>query len=328
MLEEIEQIDVSTLEKQGGEAPVIRLVNLMLMSAIQKGASDIHIEPYEKEFRVRFRIDGILYNVMAPPMKFRDAITSRIKIMAKLDIAEKRLPQDGRIKIRFGDAEGGTKEIDFRVSILPTLFGEKIVMRLLDKDKLMLDMTKLGFEPDSLRKLETAISKPWGMVLVTGPTGSGKTNTLYSSIAKINTPETNIMTAEDPVEFNLVGVNQVQVRENIGLELRRRAALLPAPGPQHHPGRRNPRLRDRGDRGQGVADGPPRALDAAHQRRAEHDQPPDEHGHRAVPGGELGQPDLRAAPGAPSVHAVQGPTPHDPKALDRRRLHAGGGARR
>jgi type IV pilus assembly protein PilB len=217
VLEELEQIDVASLEKQGGEAPVIRLVNLMMMSAIQKGASDIHIEPYEKEFRVRFRIDGILYNVMAPPMKFRDAITSRIKIMAKLDIAEKRLPQDGRIKIRFADGEGNTKEIDFRVSCLPTLFGEKIVLRLLDKDKLMLDMTKLGFEPVSLKKLEVAISKPWGMVLVTGPTGSGKTNTLYSSISKINTHETNIMTAEDPVEFNLVGVNQVQVRENIGL---------------------------------------------------------------------------------------------------------------
>ena len=216
VLEEMEQIDVSSLERQSGEAPVIRLVNLMLMSAIQKGASDIHIEPYEKEFRVRFRIDGILYNVMAPPMKFRDAITSRLKIMSKLDIAEKRLPQDGRIKIRFA-ADGATKEIDFRVSCLPTLFGEKIVLRLLDKDKLMLDMTKLGFEPDSLRKLEVAIAKPWGMVLVTGPTGSGKTNTLYSSISKINTPETNIMTAEDPVEFNMVGVNQVQVRENIGL---------------------------------------------------------------------------------------------------------------
>jgi type IV pilus assembly protein PilB len=216
LLEEMEQIDVASLERQGGEAPVIRLVNLMLMSAIQKGASDIHIEPYEKEFRVRFRIDGILYNVMAPPMKFRDAITSRIKIMAKLDIAEKRLPQDGRIKIRFA-VDGAVKEIDFRVSCLPTLFGEKIVLRLLDKDKLMLDMTKLGFEPESLSKLEIAIAKPWGMVLVTGPTGSGKTNTLYSSIAKINTHETNIMTAEDPVEFNLVGVNQVQVRENIGL---------------------------------------------------------------------------------------------------------------
>jgi type IV pilus assembly protein PilB len=216
LLEEMEQIDVASLERQGGEAPVIRLVNLMMMSAIQKGASDIHIEPYEKEFRVRFRIDGILYNVMAPPMKFRDAITSRIKIMAKLDIAEKRLPQDGRIKIRFA-VDGATKEIDFRVSCLPTLFGEKIVLRLLDKDKLMLDMTKLGFELDSLRKLEIAIAKPWGMVLVTGPTGSGKTNTLYSSISRINTAETNIMTAEDPVEFNLVGVNQVQVRENIGL---------------------------------------------------------------------------------------------------------------
>jgi type IV pilus assembly protein PilB len=216
LLEDLEEIDATTLEKQGGEAPVIRLVNLVLMSAIQKGASDIHIEPYEREFRVRFRIDGTLYNVMAPPMRFRDAITSRIKIMSKLDIAEKRLPQDGRIKIRFNESGQG-KEIDFRVSCLPTLFGEKIVMRLLDKDKLMLDMTKLGFEEESLKRLEVAIQKPWGMVLVTGPTGSGKTNTLYSSISRINTEDTNIMTAEDPVEFNLPGVNQVQVRENIGL---------------------------------------------------------------------------------------------------------------
>src|SRR6187549_1587769 len=216
VLSELEEISAEALQRQGEEAPVIKLVNVILMSAIQKGASDIHVEPYEKEYRVRYRVDGILYSIMAPPMKFRDAITSRIKIMAKLDIAEKRLPQDGRIKIRFA-VDGATKEIDFRVSCLPTLFGEKIVLRLLDKDKLMLDMTKLGFETESLSKLETAISKPWGMVLVTGPTGSGKTNTLYSSIAKINTPETNIMTAEDPVEFNLVGVNQVQVRDNIGL---------------------------------------------------------------------------------------------------------------
>ena len=216
VLQEMEEISAESLEKQGGEAPVIKLVNVVLMSAIQKGASDIHIEPYEKEFRVRYRVDGILYNIMAPPMKMRDAITSRIKIMAKLDIAEKRLPQDGRIKIRFSD-NGNSKDIDFRVSCLPTLFGEKIVMRLLDKDKLMLDMTKLGFESESLARFEVAIGKPWGMVLVTGPTGSGKTNTLYSSLAKINTPETNIMTAEDPVEFNLPGINQVQVRENIGL---------------------------------------------------------------------------------------------------------------
>ena len=216
VLEDLEEISVEMLAKQGEEAPVIKLVNVILMSAIQKGASDIHIEPYEKEFRVRYRVDGLLYNIMQPPMKFRDAMTSRIKIMAKLDIAEKRLPQDGRIKIRFQD-NGSAKEIDFRVSSLPTLFGEKIVMRLLDKDKLMLDMTKLGFESESLARFESAIAKPWGMVLVTGPTGSGKTNTLYSSISKINTPETNIMTAEDPVEFNLMGVNQVQVRENIGL---------------------------------------------------------------------------------------------------------------
>jgi type IV pilus assembly protein PilB len=216
VLEEFEEISAEALAKQGEEAPVIKLVNVILMSAIQKGASDIHIEPYEKELRVRYRIDGILYNIMQPPMKFRDAITSRIKIMSKLDIAEKRLPQDGRIKIRFQD-NGEMRDIDFRVSCLPTLFGEKIVLRLLDKTKLMLDMTKLGFESESLHRFETAISKPWGMVLVTGPTGSGKTNTLYSSIARINTPETNIMTAEDPVEFNLMGVNQVQVRESIGL---------------------------------------------------------------------------------------------------------------
>src|SRR3954452_1626399 len=216
VLEELEEISAEALAKQGEEAPVVRLVNVVLMSAIQKGASDIHIEPYEKELRVRYRIDGILYNIMAPPMKYRDAIVSRVKIMSKLDIAEKRLPQDGRIKIRYNES-GEPKEIDFRVSVLPTLFGEKIVLRLLDKDKLMLDMTRLGFEPESLEKFELAIQRPWGMVLVTGPTGSGKTNTLYSSISKINTPETNIMTAEDPVEFNLAGVNQVQVRENIGL---------------------------------------------------------------------------------------------------------------
>jgi type IV pilus assembly protein PilB len=216
VLDDLQEISADALARAGEDAPVVRLVNVVLMSAIQKGASDIHIEPYEKELRVRYRIDGILYNIMSPPMKFRDAISSRVKIMAKLDIAEKRLPQDGRIKIRFNESGVG-KEIDFRVSVLPTLFGEKIVMRLLDKDKLMLDMTKLGFEAESLAKFEAAILRPWGMVLVTGPTGSGKTNTLYSSISKVNTPETNIMTAEDPVEFNLVGINQVQVRESIGL---------------------------------------------------------------------------------------------------------------
>jgi type IV pilus assembly protein PilB len=216
VLEEDEALDVAALAEGAEEAPVVKLVNLILTDAIKRGASDIHIEPYEKEFRVRFRIDGILYEIMNPPLKLKDAITSRMTILAKLDISEKRLPQDGRIKLRMKLNEK-MKELDFRVSVLPTLFGEKIVMRLLDKDNLRLDMTKLGFEPESLAKFEEAIFKPWGMVLVTGPTGSGKTNTLYSALAKVNSPEVNILTAEDPVEFNLPGINQVQMKESIGL---------------------------------------------------------------------------------------------------------------
>jgi len=216
VLEDDEELDLATLEAATEEAPVVKLVNIILTDSIKKSASDIHIEPYEKDFRVRFRIDGVLYEIMHPPMKLRDAITSRLKIMAKLDISEKRLPQDGRIKIKM-KLGGKTKEMDYRVSCLPTLFGEKIVLRLLDKDNLMLDMTKLGFESESLQKFERTILKPYGMVLVTGPTGSGKTNTLYSSMHRVNTPETNIMTAEDPVEFNLHGINQVQMKEQIGL---------------------------------------------------------------------------------------------------------------
>jgi len=214
--------DTATLERQGSEAPVIRLVNALMLSAIQRGASDIHLEPYEREMRIRFRIDGVLQAVLAPALKYRDPITSRIKIMAQLDIAEKRLPQDGRIKARFNEpglpgGAVGVREIDFRVSCLPTLFGEKIVLRLLDRKQLRLDMTKLGFEAAALARFETAIRRPWGMVLVTGPTGSGKTNTLYSAISQLNQPGVNILTAEDPVEFNLAGINQVQVRDSIGL---------------------------------------------------------------------------------------------------------------
>jgi type IV pilus assembly protein PilB len=216
VLEEEEELDLNALEAATEEAPVVKLVNILLTDSIKKSASDIHIEPYEKDFRVRFRIDGVLYEIMHPPLKLKDAITSRLKIMAKLDISEKRLPQDGRIKIKM-KLGGKPKEMDYRVSVLPTLFGEKIVLRLLDKDNLMLDMTKLGFEQESLTKFERQILKPYGMVLVTGPTGSGKTNTLYSSMHRVNTPETNIMTAEDPVEFNLHGINQVQTKESIGL---------------------------------------------------------------------------------------------------------------
>ena len=213
---EEQEMDLAALERAAEEAPIIKLVNLILTDAVKRGASDIHIEPYEKELRVRFRVDGILQEVMSPPLKLRDAIASRIKIMSKLDISEKRLPQDGRIMIKYRKG-GGIKELDFRVSTVPTLHGEKIVMRLLDKENLRLDMTKLGFERESLDKYERSILRPYGMVLVTGPTGSGKTNTLYSSVARLNTIETNIMTAEDPVEFQLQGINQVQMKEQIGL---------------------------------------------------------------------------------------------------------------
>jgi type IV pilus assembly protein PilB len=214
--EDESSLNLAALEKAAEEAPVIKLVNYILTDAVKRGASDIHMEPYEKEYRVRYRVDGMLATIMNPPNKLRDAIISRVKIMAKLDISEKRLPQDGRIMIRMMH-NGKKKQLDFRVSVLPTLFGEKIVMRLLDKENLRLDMTKLGFEAESLAKFQKAIFKPYGMVLVTGPTGSGKTNTLYSSIAQLNKPDTNIVTAEDPVEFQLPGINQVQMKEQIGL---------------------------------------------------------------------------------------------------------------
>jgi type IV pilus assembly protein PilB len=206
-------IDLTELAKSSEEAPVVRLVNLILIDAIKRNASDIHIEPYEKSMRVRFRIDGVLYETMNPPLRLSNAIISRIKIMSAMDIAERRLPQDGRIKLRIGRG----KEMDFRVSCLPTLFGEKIVLRLLDKSNLQLDMTKLGFEPEPLADFKTAIHRPFGMVLVTGPTGSGKTTTLYSALAELNKTTENISTAEDPVEFNLMGINQVQMNDGIGL---------------------------------------------------------------------------------------------------------------
>ncbi len=203
--------DVFELKESADEAPVVRLMNMILVDAIRRGASDIHLEPYEKVFRVRFRIDGVLQEIMGPPKRLEAALTSRVKIMANLDIAERRLPQDGRIKLRYHD-----REIDFRVSTLPTIFGEKTVMRLLDKESLQLDLTKLGFDPWSLEQFNRAIRNPYGMIMITGPTGSGKTTTLYSAIHTINSPDINIMTAEDPVEYNLKGVNQLQVNDEIG----------------------------------------------------------------------------------------------------------------
>jgi len=213
VVQDEEEVDLSDLKKAVDDAPVVKLVNLILTDAIKKGASDIHIEPYEKTFRVRYRVDGVLHEVMKPPIKLKNAIVSRIKIMSQLDIAERRLPQDGRIKLKLSKS----KEMDYRVSVLPTLFGEKVVMRLLDKSNLQLDMTKLGFEEQALKDFMGAIHKPWGIVLVTGPTGSGKTTTLYSALSELNKISENISTAEDPVEFNLLGINQVQIHEDIGL---------------------------------------------------------------------------------------------------------------
>ena len=211
IVEEMDE-DSGAAEAQSEDAPVVKLVNSLIADAVNKGASDIHVEPFEKKLRVRYRIDGVLHEMMSPPYKMKGAVTSRLKIMAELDIAEKRVPQDGRIKIRIGP-----KKIDLRVSSLPTIFGEKIVMRILDKTNLQIDLTKLGFQPEALQKLVRGIEMPYGMVLVTGPTGSGKTTTLYSALNKINLPEYNIMTAEDPVEYNIDGINQVMVHEEIGL---------------------------------------------------------------------------------------------------------------
>src|SRR5208283_4920329 len=211
IVQSMEEMDAS-MEDAAETAPVVKLINLILMDAIRKQASDIHMEPYEKTMRVRFRIDGVLYEVMRPPTHLKNALISRIKIMSRLDIAERRLPQDGRIKLR---AKG--REMDFRVSVMPTLFGEKVVLRLLDKGSLQLDMTKLGFEEIQYKNFREAIYMPFGMVLVTGPTGSGKTTTLYSALSDLNKVSHNISTAEDPIEYNLTGINQVQMHEAIGL---------------------------------------------------------------------------------------------------------------
>jgi type IV pilus assembly protein PilB len=220
-IDQIEEIkdepEEGEIEEVPDEAPIITLVNNIFVEAIKKGASDVHFEPYEKSFRVRYRIDGILYETMNLPMKFKNPLTSRVKIMSNMDIAEKRLPQDGRIKMRAKIDKAGKKEVDMRISCLPTIFGEKIVARILDRDNLNIDLNKLGFEPESLTTFQRAIARPWGIILVSGPTGSGKTNTLYSAISTLNGMEKNIMTAEDPVEFYMPGINQVNIRDEINL---------------------------------------------------------------------------------------------------------------
>ncbi len=269
VIEEGDGGDILDLEKSAAEAPVVTLVNMILLDAIKKGASDIHVEPYEKEFRVRFRIDGVLYEVMKPPMKLRAAMISRLKIMSHLDIAERRLPQDGRIKLRLGKG----KEMDFRVSVCPTLYGEKVVLRLLDKSNLQLDMTKLGFEEQQMKDFLEAIDRPYGMVLVTGPTGSGKTTTLYSALSAPERGGLEHQHRRGPRRVQLLRDQPGPDARGHRPQLRRRPPQLPAAGPGHHHGGRDPGLRDRRDRGQGRPHRPPGALHPPHQRRPRHHHP-------------------------------------------------------
>ncbi len=276
-LDEIE--DIEQLKDLASEAPVIRLVNLIISKAIESRASDIHIEPFEKDLKVRYRIDGILYDVESPPKKLKAAVISRVKIMAKLNIAERRLPQDGRIKLKVLG-----KDIDLRVSTLPTMYGESVVMRILDKSNTNLyDIRRLGFPEDSLHDLEGLIRRPHGIMLVTGPTGSGKTTTLYSALDTINLPDKKIITIEDPVEYQMDGVNQIQVNPQIGLDLRIRPAPYRPPGSGRHHGRRNPRPGNRRDCDPGRIDRPPRVFNPAHQRCSQRHHTPGGHGGRGLP---------------------------------------------
>ena len=302
---EEQEMDLATLERAAEEAPIIKLVNLVLTDAVKRGASDIHIEPYERELRVRFRVDGILQAVMTPPLKLKDAITSRIKIMSKLDISEKRLPQDGRIMIKYRK-DGRIKELDFRVSTVPTLFGEKIVMRLLDKENLRLDMTKLGFEPESLAKFERAILRPYGMVLVTGPTGFGQDEYALLVGGAVEYRRYKYYDRRGSGGVSASGDQSGADEGSNRAELCIGVARVSAAGSQHYSGRRDSGFRDGGNRGEGRANRPPGFVDAAYQRRAFDDQPPDEHGHRAVSGGDFSEPDLRAAAGAAHLRGLQG----------------------
>ena len=284
------------------DAPIVRFVNKLLLDAIRRGASDIHFEPYEKMYRIRLRMDGMLKEVAQPPVQLAMKLSARLKVMSRLDIAERRVPQDGRIKMKLSK----TRAIDFRVSTCPTLFGEKIVCRILDPSQAMLGIDSLGYEPFQREIYLKNLAKPQGMILVTGPTGSGKTVSLYTGLNILNREDTNISTAEDPAEINLPGVNQVNVNNKVGLTFAARAARVPAPGSGRRHGRRNPRPRDGGNRHQGRADRPLGDVHAAHQRRAADAHASRRHGREALRHRDLGQPDHRAAPGAPAVLAVQG----------------------
>ena len=301
-----ELVDIQQLRTQAADPPVVKVVNYVLSRAAADGASDIHVEAYEDRTRVRYRIDGLLFDLLEVPRSLHLAVVSRLKIISRLDIAERRLPQDGSFASHIND-----REIDFRVSTLPTIYGEKVVLRLLEKEAVVQHYTleNLGFEPEQLEVFMRAIKRPWGMVLLTGPTGSGKSTTLHTAIKAIKSPRKNIITVEDPVEYRQPGIQQVQVKSEIGFDFSRCAPLHPAPGPGHHHGRRDPRRRDGADRGAGRAHGPPRAVDAAHQRRDLDAGAPHQYRRGPLPGGDRGE--RRRGPAAGQAHlpALQGGVP-------------------
>ncbi len=306
---DLENLEVSAGDEEVGEAvssqdvddaPIVRFVNKVMLDAIKRGASDIHFEPYEKHFRIRLRQDGVLTEIARPPVALSMKVAARLKVMARLDIAERRIPQDGRIKMKLSK----NRAIDFRVNTCPTLFGEKVVCRLLDPSSAQLGIDALGYEENQKKLYLENLAKPYGMILVTGPTGSGKTVSLYTGLNILNTADRNISTAEDPVEINMAG-HQPGQRESEGrAHVRRGAARVPAPRPRRHHGRRDPRPRNGGDRDQGGANRSPRAVDAAHERRAEDAHASRRHGRQAVRDRELGQPDHRAASRARALHAT------------------------
>ena len=295
-----EDIDLDKLAADSEDGPVIKIVNLILVQALRDRASDIHIEPAEKSVRLRYRMDGNLVEASGPPKSLQLAIASRIKILAGLNIAERRVPQDGRFRIRVSG-----KEVDLRISFLPTVYGEKIVIRILDKGALTGSIEQMGMDEVTLDKFRKAIDAPHGMILVTGPTGSGKTTTLYSVLSELNKPEYNIVTVEDPVEYQLQGINQVAVKADVGLDFLQRPALHFASGPGHRHDRGDSRQRDGRHRRQGRAHGPPGALDASHQRRRRRDHASGRHGHRAVFDLQLRATDVRTTPRAPHLPKLQ-----------------------
>ena len=282
------------------DAPIVRFVNKVMLDAIRRGASDIHFEPYERAYRIRFRLDGILKEVAAPPVVLAGKLAARLKVMSRLDIAERRVPQDGRIKMKISK----TRAIDFRVSTCPTLFGEKVVMRILDPSSAMLGIDALGYEAFQKEFYLAALSRPHGMILVTGPTGSGKTVSLYTGLNILNIEDSNISTAEDPVEIMLQRRQPGEHQPEGRAHLRGSLARLPAPGSGHHHGRRDPRPRDGRDRAQGGADRSPRAVHAAHERRAQDAHPPDGHGRQALRDRDVGQPDHRSAARATALQQL------------------------